>query len=379
MEEILIRRTLTQAEHLKFRLLSEGIVLEGAAQDYIDRANGGRAMTPADYASTSGIILELEDEVWVNAPIELYNPNFVSDSPFHLVLDAGLLAVEGDGLHSAARFWLPPAYHGEVNDEGEPYNSFAFTHGDRVRISPIEGCSMACKFCNLPYEFRYRTKRTDGLVDAVRVALEDPIQPAHHVLISGGTPRPRDVEYVREVYAAVASMFPDVSVDIMMVPRPGLMDPEWLGEIGIDEVSVNLEIYNEEIGRSLMRQKAAQGRHVYLDYLEHATKVLGPGRVRSMLMIGLEPLADTLVGVEEIARRGAVPVLSPFRPDAKTPLADWSPPEPENLEDAYLQAVEIVERHGVPLGPSCIPCSHNTLTLAGPMGAYRTFGRPSMV
>jgi hypothetical protein len=38
-----------------------------------------------------------------------------------------------------------------------------------------------------------------------------------------------------------------------------------------------------------------------------------------------------------------------------------------------------VQRHGVPLGPSCIPCSHNTLTLAGPQGAHRTFGQPNMV
>ncbi len=51
------------------------------------------------------------------------------------------------------RVWLPPEYHGRCNEAGEPYNSYAFTHADRVRISPIEGCSMTCKFCDLPYEF----------------------------------------------------------------------------------------------------------------------------------------------------------------------------------------------------------------------------------
>ena len=370
---------LTAAEHLKFRLLSVGLQIDPSAEEHIAEVNGDRPLTPADYASTSGVILALDDDVWVNAPIERYNPNFVSSSPFRLHFDGEALVVEGEGLASRAGFWVPPAYHGRANEEGEEYNSYAFTHADRVRISPIEGCSMACKFCNLPYEFRYRTKRVAGLVDAVRIALEDPLQPAHHVLISGGTPRERDVEYVRECYATVASTFPDISVDVMMVPRDGLMDPEWLKEAGVEEVSVNLEIYDEAIGRSLMRQKAAQGRDTYLDYLEHAAGILGPGKVRSMLMVGLEPLESTLKGARAIAERGAVPVLSPFRPDESTPLAGWQPPESENLEEVYLRALEIATDCGVGLGPSCIPCSHNTLTLAGIHGASRSFGIPRLV
>ena len=91
-------REMSQAEHLKFRLLSQGLIVTSEAQDYIDAANGLRPMTPADYASTSGLILELEDDVWVNAPIELYNPNFVRTSPFRLTVDRGHLAVEGCGM-----------------------------------------------------------------------------------------------------------------------------------------------------------------------------------------------------------------------------------------------------------------------------------------
>jgi hypothetical protein len=240
---------------------------------------------------------------------------------------------------------------------------------------------MTCKFCNLPYEFRYRTKRVEGLVDSVRRALADPVQPAHHVLISGGTPKSADVEYVREVYEAVITGFPDVPVDIMMVPRDDLMDPVWLDEIGVGELSVNLEIYNLELAGKLMRQKAKQGREHYLDYLEKAAGTLGSYRVRSMLMVGLEPVEDTLAGVDAIAARGAVPVLSPFRPDPKTPLRDLQPTGSDRLEEIYLRARDITMGHDVPLGPSCIPCSHNTVTLAssGSGTASRCFGEPVMI
>jgi Radical SAM superfamily len=372
---------LRTAEHLKFRLLSSGLVIRQDAQEYIDERNGDRPMTPADYASTSGIIIAIGDDVWVNAPISLYNSNFVHDTPFELILTAEGLLVRGEGSESPAKMWLPPRYHGKKNKAGEEYTSYAFTHADRVRISPIEGCSMVCKFCNLPYEFRYRTKRVEGLVDAVRTALADPVQPASHVLISGGTPKPADVEYVRSVYEAVITGFPGVAVDIMMVPRDHLMDPIWLKELGVNELSVNLEIFDLEIGAELMRQKAKQGRQTYLDYLERATEVLGAGRVRSMLMVGLEPVESTLGGVEAIARTGAVPVLSPFRPDPATPLKDRRPSDADKLEEIYLRARDIAAGYGVSLGPGCIPCSHNTLTLAssGHGDAARHYGHPFMI
>lgn len=372
---------LATAERLKFRLLHSGLTISTDAQRYIDERNNGRAMTPADYASTSGLILCLDGFVWVNAPISLYNSNFVVDAPFHLEVDDDHLVVRGDGVEVAAGMWLPPAYHDSVNAHGEPYNSYAFTHGDRVRISPIEGCGMTCKFCNLPYEFRYRTKRVEGLVDSVRRALDDPIQPASHVLISGGTPREADIGYVRDVYEAVITGFPDVDIDIMMVPFEHLMDIDWLASIGVSEVSVNLEIYNLELGRSLMRRKAQQGRDYYLDYLEHAAQVLDTPRVRSMLMVGLESIEDTLAGVNAIAERGASPVLSPFRPDPKTPLRDHEPIGADQLEETYLRAREVAHAHGVDLGPNCIPCGHNTLTLSAQGSGEATIhhGHPRLI
>lgn len=371
---------LSPAEHLKFCLLSDGVSITEAAQAHIDRANGDRPMTPADYASTSGVILALDGDVWVNAPIATYNPNFVTAPRFALDLDGGQLVVRGEGLEVGARFWLPPAYHGELNDAGEPLNSYAFTHSDRVRISPVEGCAMTCKFCDLPYEYRYRTKRVEGLVDSVKRAVSDPVQPAGHVLISGGVPRPADYGYLRDCYEAVITGV-DVPVDVMMVPIPELLDPAHLAALGVGELSINIEIYNRDIARKLMRRKFDQSLEHYLGFIESAAAALPPGQVRSMLLVGIEPLEDTLAGVAAIAERGGVPVLSPFRPDPATPLRNERPPSAEALEEAYLRASDIAVEHGSWLGPSCIPCSHNTLTLsASEHGhAHRYHTEPNLI
>jgi radical SAM superfamily enzyme YgiQ (UPF0313 family) len=372
---------LTAAEELKFELLATGIALAPSAMEHIAEANGDRPLTPADYASTSGVILELEDNVWVNAPIARYNPNFVGDSPYELLSDGGRLRVQGGELGSGARFWLPPAWHDTSNERGEPFNSYGFTHTDRVRVSPVEGCAITCRFCDLPYEFRYRTKRIEGLVETARVAIDDPIQPAAHILISGGTPLPEDYDYLNASYEAVATAFPELSVDVMMVPMEGLLDPNWLAEIGVSELSINLEIYNRDLARTIMPRKFQQGLDHYLDFLTVAAAVFGGERVRSMLMVGLEPMEDTLAGVEAIAARGCTPVLSPFRPDPGTPLRDLDPPSASAMRETYLRAYEITQRYGVRLGPSCIPCAHNTLTFStsGSGDADVHHGHPAMV
>lgn len=355
--------TLTQAERLKFALLEQGLTISTAARRYLSEVNEDRPLTPADYASTSGVILRLDGDVWVNAPITDYNPNFVLDSPFTLDLDADGLFVGSPGLTSRAGFWLPPAYHGTTGSNGNPYNNYTFTHGDRVRLAPIMGCAMVCKFCNIPYEDKYGTKPLDALIEAIGVALSDPLQPAQHMLISGGTPHERDIGYLRDVYETVLTSFPGLELDIMMVPIDGLFDLPRLKSLGLHELSINIEMYNRDGAERVMRQKYGRGLDWYLDYLATAAEVLGPGRVRSMLLVGLESPEDTLAGVKAILERGCVPVLSPFRPDPATPMRDVMPPTAKEMEDLYLRALELAHQAGSALGPDCPPCTHNTLTL----------------
>jgi hypothetical protein len=202
------------------------------------------------------------------------------------------------------------------------------------------------------------------------MALKDPQLPARHVLISGGTPRPEDFEYENEVYERVCQAFPSIDIDVMMVPAPALLDPTRLFAAGIRGLAINLEIYNREHARKLMNGKWKLGLQHYLDFITRAVEIFGPGRVRSLILVGLEPLDDTLLGVEALAQRGCEPVLSPFRPDPSTPLRMYPPPTRETLAEAYQRSAEIAARYDVQLGPRCVPCHHNTLTFPDGSGYY---------
>ena len=92
--------------------------------------------------------------------------------------------------------------------------------------------------------------------------------------------------------------------------------------------------------------------------------------MRSLLLVGLEPLERTLAGIEFLASLGCDPVLSPFRPAPGTELSDHRPPSADLMLEAWERSSQIVERHDVKLGPRCIPCMHNTVTAPDDSGAY---------
>ncbi|ABL80553.1 MULTISPECIES: radical SAM protein [unclassified Nocardioides] len=357
--------TFTSAQELKFELLANGVTLSDEARSALRALTNDGKLTPADYASTSGLILRLDRREWVNAPVEDHNPNFVSSSIYVLDLNDDGFFVHGNGKEAQAEFWPLPSYHGGTAPNGIPIGSYVVSHGDRARLSPTIGCAFECTFCDVPYEIAYGgPKSLDIMLHSLRLAVEDPLQPARHLLISGGTPGPSHVAALRETYEQVLKEFGHLGVDIMMVPVDGLFELPRLDALGVNELSINLELWGEKLASTVMRHKFRQGRQHYLDFLELAAAELGGSRVRSMLMVGIEPLADTLAGVTAIAQRGCVPVLSPFRPDPMTPMAAHRPPTAAELREAFLRASEIAAKYEAYLGPTCDPCTHNTLTFA---------------
>lgn len=209
---------------------------------------------------------------------------------------------------------------------------------------------------------RYRRKTIEGLVGSVRRALDDEILPARHVLISGGVPREEDWEWEYRAYEAVAASFPEVAVEVMMVPVPGRLEARRLYDLGIHGLSLNLEMYDLQRARMIMPRKARIPRQHWLSFIEDAVDVFGSGRIRSLVLVGIEPPEETLKAVQALAERGCEPVLSPFRPDPATPMRDHPPPSVEMLAEVYERSVEITSRAGGRLGPRCLPCMHNTLT-----------------
>lgn len=366
---------LTSGELLKFRLLADGVqVTRSAHAAWRERFAG--PLTLGEYATTAGLSLVLPGDLYVNAPLaerEDVSTLGYGDGSFFVAHGRELVPVDVIPV---------PAFHSRTlvdrtNGTVQPYTNFGVTHTDRVRVSPIGGCAWRCSFCDLPFEFRYRKKHEENLLDVIAAAAVDAAAPARHVLISGGTPRAPiparpgrpasdDEAWLDEVFAAITdrSVLP---VDVMMSPRRDPSHPAWLRSIGVNAVSINLEISDPDRAQQLAPAKAQLGRAYSLDYIERAVDAFGVGFVQSLLVFGaaIEPLESTLRGVQDLVDRGCVPVLSGFRPHPLTPLADAPAVTFEEMVEAYLRTREICDlaSNGVRPGPRCIPCQHNTVTV----------------
>ena len=186
-----------------------------------------------------------------------------------------------------------------------------------------------------------------------------------NILISGGTPRPEDEPWIDDVYAFIAQNSP-IPVDVMMPARHDMGYPAQLRSVGVNMLSINIEVWDIARAMRIMPNKARQlGRDHYLKYIAEAVKVFGVGFVQSLIVFGeaIEPIESTLDGVRALVERGCIPVLSPFRPDFTTPMGKKSPATIEEMRRVYSETVEICDRSGtgVKPGPRCVPCHHNTV------------------
>ncbi len=361
---------------LKISLFSNGLNITPAARQALTH-EGTAPFAMHEYATTSGITLIIEDLVWVNAPYDepfcdhaeailLYHETLTS--PFSVVFRNETFSVQPIPL---------PGYLGILDSAGRPITHTTFSHGDRVRLSPIYGCAFACTFCDIAGK-PYNRRPLGQLLEGLALAKTDSRLPVHHALISGGTPSPRDYDYFDNLCAGVITAA-EMPVDIMMPPRPTDTNciRRWT-ESGIHGFSINLEIVDDDIASHVTPQKHRVGLPAYIKAIEEAVKFTGGhGRVRSLLLVGLESVHNTLAGVDLLARIGCDPVLSPFRPDPGTPMANMLPPDEELLREVYFEAENLVAKHGVKLGPRCIPCQHNTLSFPEDISSYYYSSRNS--
>lgn len=88
--------------------------------------------------------------------------------------------------------------------------------------------------------------------------------------------------------------------------------------LGVDAVTYGLELFDPDaFGRLCVGRARYIGRDRYLEMLGRAATVFPRGTVWSELVVGVEPVAGTLAGIDALAAMGVVPVLAiPRGPNA---------------------------------------------------------------
>jgi hypothetical protein len=359
----------TTNQRLKFYIMANGIEIDPAAEkEWLSRYGGPVSLR--EYASTSGIGLITEDGIYINAP---FSEPWTTRTEASLRFLHGNFVIVRGSLIVRVTVIPVPAYHSLTHKVGlldRPDTDYGVTHTDRFRCGPVAGgCAWNCTFCDLGYERTYRLHPVKEILRVFELALEDPLTPARHGLISGGVPLPEDErEYDAACRAIIKWAWP-VPFDIMRPPHRDLGYAAEMLDMGANAVSINVEVGDPMRAKRIIPQKYQQfGRNnYYMEFIAECVRIFPPGHVQSLLLFGeaIEPIESTLKTVQMLVDIGCVPVLSPFRPDRATPMRNKPPASEDEMVTALSGTLEICAKSGTLIkpGPRCVPDLHNTVAI----------------
>lgn len=362
---------------LKFEILAKGVDVSAEAGR---RLTGFKPPIRTRSGVSGGIDIALPQHVYVNCPIG-ERPSRTSDLVLDWAEDAFFIR-RGRELLQQVRVLPRPTYYDGVASDGARFVDIGqLCSGDRICIGMTRHCffwkrEIRCKFCSIGLNARREAafKTPENVAEAVLAAAHDPLAPARHVLIGGGTPlgEDRGALQAAALCQAIKARI-DIPVYVMIVPPDDDAYLEVLRDAGVDELGMNIEFFDPDVLAELAPGKHdLVGHRRYFAALEQAVELFGPVNTRSIVIVGIESPEATLRGCEDLAAMGVMPILSPFRPLAGTDMAEVDGFSPELYFDVFSEAQRIALRHGVVVGPTCIPCQNNTLAL--PFGApYRHY------
>ena len=108
--------------------------------------------------------MRIGEDVYLNVPFDEW---YCERSQVEMVAYHDGWALEHQGRRFAIEEIYPlPGYLGESDAEGNRFDEIAYSHLDRIRLSPIVGCAYDCAFCDLPGRISLRSP--ERILAAVR-------------------------------------------------------------------------------------------------------------------------------------------------------------------------------------------------------------------
>lgn len=343
--------------HIKIALINQGIHISLHAKEYLSSHGGMREGVYNAVDLTIGNLI-------VNSAVRV---KFSDLSPFSLEIRNKQLMLQYCGLNVAQVEVQPRDTLLDCSVSATAkVGDVCLLATDRVRVQHSKNCyfkrcGVGCRFCEVK-DYEYSFTRED-IFRAIDVYFNSQYE-FRHFLIGGRSDTPtQEPEEILDIVKYIRA-HGDWPVYVMCVPPQDLAVFEKWKAVGVTEIGMNIEIWDSAIAKEWMPGKGSISRQNYLEALKVAASLWGKtGAVRSAFVVGLESMTSLLEGIEKVCEVGAAPILSVFRPIPGTAGDKIVPPNNDWLLSLYQKAVAICRKYNLTLGPTCIPCQNNTLSM----------------
>lgn len=329
---------------LKFDLAIRGARLGPGVREHpdIERLGPGH-----DYVARS-LELVLPEDVWVSVPI---GDRFTAASPYELRADGDVFVVDGNGARCEVRIVPPPRFYGETTRSGVPMWKVGSAYGGYIAINPAAGCDfvprgLACRFCDLSTRAPERAAplAVADVVDTVRAAFAEGAVEFVYLHIGYLDGEDAGGGFLEPYLRAIKRHF-DTLVAVQLQPPQHNAWIDRMYAMGADALSYSIEIHDPVLLQQHCAGRAAHvGRERYYEALAHAATVFPSGTVWSDLIVGLEPAASTIEGIDTLVGLGVLPVLSIFRPLDDTLLHDHPLPSADAVAPVFAHLFNAVRK-----------------------------------
>lgn len=342
---------------LKISLLNQGVRISDRAIEHMKSKGMIRqgVFQSVDLKFNNGLI--------INAP---YLTDFSEMSPFEIDYNEEnyVLNYYNKFLHNIC-FDTLDIFRNRIASNGTTYGDVTFLATDRLRVHHQFRCNfkmqnLGCKFCNVkPKVGNYNLLDVFEIIDYYLDNAE-----FRHFLIGGGSGIAESEQNNIMKIASYIKKKTQKSIYAMCLPPENIDVLESYKKSGIDEISFNIEIFNRNIAKTIMPGKGKIPLSQYENAFKKAVELWGAsGNVRSMLVLGLEPIKDFLNGVEWLSSMGVMPIISIFRPVTNITMREVVPYDNDYLYNLFKKTLQITSKYNLIPGPSCVACQNNTLSL----------------
>lgn len=259
-----------------------------------------------------------------------------------------------------------PAWYRRQTTTGSPMPSIFLHEGRSFLHQAYSGCDfhaegLACRFCGAGSSWRIGTPQEVG--ETIEAALRE--NPAYHACLGGGTRLPlrRNTDYFVACVQEIRSRTTEIPIWVETVPPESDAEIRLFVDSGVTGFGFNIEVWDDSWRKTICPGKSAVPKSRYLDTMKRTASLLGPNRVGSCLIVGLEPMDSSIAGSNELASRGVQPCVLPFRPWDRSAYSECKPCEPEDLIRVSEAAVTAMLDNGVcpEKNQGCLLCEGCTI------------------
>lgn len=325
---------------------------------------GARAVSRTRAGLGSGLEITIpapslaKREIWMNAPVA---ERFARISPYQLIggrARAYAIVDDRDGSRYDVRLPEEPSWYERLTSRDVPMHRVGVLQGTCLGIYVNPVCAFwnysprrNCQFCTTGENVgvsELAVKTVDDVVETCWAAKEE--SGVTFVHLNGGFQGSRGLAFIAPYVDAIKK---DVGllVGVQLSPEREFRRYDELVALGVDHFSFCIELLDPEWFARICPGKASvHGQALYFDAMRYCASLMPKGAVSGEIIAGIEPLANTLRAIDEIAAIGAFPTVCIFRPTIGSDMENWPTPEYEAMRHVMRYMYEACKRHWLPIG-----------------------------